>query len=59
MMPTLLLALQVGASPLVQIYQSLSMQDDEASCAAQWAAFVGQNISAPILADITAGKCMS
>ena len=48
-------AWQIGASPLVQIYQSLSMQDGEASCASQWATFVGQNISAQILANVTAG----
>ena len=46
----------VGASPLVQIYQSLFMAEGEASCAAEWAAFVQQNISTPIIADVTAGE---
>lgn len=46
----------VGASPLVQIYQSLSMAEGEASCASEWAAFVQQNISSLIVANVTAGK---
>ena len=50
----------VGASPLVQIYQSLSMAEGEASCEAEWAAFVQQNISTPIVANVTAGtSCIS
>lgn len=49
-------AWQVGSSPLVQIYQSLSMQDSEASCAARWAAFVAQNISQPAVANVAAGE---
>lgn len=46
----------VGASPLVQIYQSLSMAEGEASCAAKWAAFVQNNISTPAVANVTAGE---
>jgi len=46
----------VGASPLVQIYQSLSMAEGEASCAAEWATFVQQNISSPVVANVTAGN---
>jgi len=46
----------VGASPLVQIYQSLSMAEGEASCAAEWATFVQQNISNPVVANVTAGN---
>ncbi|KAL0050168.1 hypothetical protein WJX82_005668 [Trebouxia sp. C0006] len=45
----------VGASPLVQIYQSLSMAEGKASCAAEWATFVQQNISSPVVANVTAG----
>lgn len=46
----------VGASPLVQIYQSLSMAEGEASCAADWSAFVQGNISTPAVANVTDGE---
>jgi len=31
------------------------MAEGEASCATEWAAFVQQNISSPIVANVTAG----
>ena len=46
----------LAASPLVQIYQSLSMAEGEASCAPEWAAFVQNNISTPAVANVTAGE---
>ena len=49
-------AWMVGAPPLTQIYKYLNMAQGEASCAAEWSAFVRNNISTPVLTYITAGK---
>ena len=35
------------------------MTEGEASCAAQWAAFVQQNISTPAVANVTAGEFLA